>query len=317
MKQVFISYSTYDLLKTIEIRDMLENNGVSCWIGNRDIPPGANYTEEITQAINQCEFFVLMLTQNAEKSQYVISELECAVEKKKVIIPYLLEKFNISEKVKFHFRNHNWISAFEDPQQAKISLLNTIQRNMGMNISCKHDIRVSGAEGTAIVTDVTDIRYGKHRIPVVSNAEGKYQIVCRHCEYEYIDDTDYQQRVREWEKIEAKMRKIVECSFIVSCVFGIGGSIYGLLSQNMSLVIHIIWLLISLVPILVVGAMSETKEPNEKDANSYTVDYDETFCIKTFYCPKCHREFKVRIPIAERDKFIFKKNETDFSRNIL
>lgn len=83
MKQVFLSYSTMDILETIELRDFLEENGVSCWMGKRDIQPGANYTVEITSAIDQCEIFVLILTENAQNSQYVISELECARAKKK------------------------------------------------------------------------------------------------------------------------------------------------------------------------------------------------------------------------------------------
>lgn len=136
-KQVFLSYSTYDVLRTIEIRDMLETNGISCWIGNRDILPGANYAEEITLAIEQCTVFVLILSENAQKSQYVISELECARAKKKPIIPYIIKEFDVSESLVFHIRNYQGIQEKENKDEAEEKLVLGIKHWCNTAVNCK------------------------------------------------------------------------------------------------------------------------------------------------------------------------------------
>lgn len=128
MKRVFLSYSTHDVVRATELRDFLESNDISCWIGNRDILPGSNYTEEITDAISGCEVFVLLLSRNAQNSQYVISELEYAIEKGKTVIPYILEDFPISKNVWFHIRIHQGIFAYKDEHAAKARLLSGIRK---------------------------------------------------------------------------------------------------------------------------------------------------------------------------------------------
>ena len=61
MKEVFISYSTVDAVQAETVRNVLEKNGLSCWMAPRDIPGGSNYTKEIPIAIRNCKVFVLIL----------------------------------------------------------------------------------------------------------------------------------------------------------------------------------------------------------------------------------------------------------------
>ena len=42
MKEVFISYSTVDAVQAETVRNVLEKNGLSCWMAPRDIPGGSN-----------------------------------------------------------------------------------------------------------------------------------------------------------------------------------------------------------------------------------------------------------------------------------
>lgn len=317
MKQVFLSYSTIDILQTIELRDFLEKNGIDCWMGKRDIPPGGDYTVEITSAIDQCEVFVLVLTENAQNSQYVISEIECARSKKKRIIPYMLKDFPISESLEFHLRNRQRIHAYENKAKAEQTLLCAIQTKGGKpnagNPENPHCVESELRQNTQI----QDIRYGKHRMPVIPLENGKYQIVCKLCEHEYIDDTDFQKRLFEWTEKRELIDKLSWIFLFVQCIFGLFGALYGLISQSMSWVIHVLWGLISAVPIIAISVLSEEEKPTEHGAEPYPVQYDESFCTKTFCCAKCHREFTAKIPILERDKFIFKKNKSDSERKIM
>ena len=69
MRQVFISYSSKDFAQAQSVRHVLEQNGITCWMAPADIPGGSNYTKEIPVAIRGCQAFVLMLSNNAQKSQ--------------------------------------------------------------------------------------------------------------------------------------------------------------------------------------------------------------------------------------------------------
>ena len=101
MKEVFISYSTKDAASAEAVRNVLEKNGLSCWMAPRDIPGGSNYTKEIPVAIRNCKVFVLILSENAQKSHWVLKELDSAVNCGKVILPFMLEDFVLSDEFDF------------------------------------------------------------------------------------------------------------------------------------------------------------------------------------------------------------------------
>lgn len=101
MKEVFISYSTKDAASAETVRGVLEKNGLSCWMAPRDIPGGSNYTKEIPVAIRNCKVFVLILSENAQSSHWVLKELDSAVNCGKVILPFMLEDFVLSDEFDF------------------------------------------------------------------------------------------------------------------------------------------------------------------------------------------------------------------------
>lgn len=125
-KQVFISYRTSDENMAIEIRDFLEGNGISCWFGNREIPGGADYAKKITAAIRECDLVVLLLSQNAQESWYIRSELEWAVKFKKPIIPVFLEDCNVNSEFGFHLTFSQQIKAYENREAANAKLLASV-----------------------------------------------------------------------------------------------------------------------------------------------------------------------------------------------
>ena len=126
--QVFLSYSTTDLKQTLEIRDYLESNQISCWIAKRNIPGGTDYAIEIPKAIDQCDFFLLILTASSQKSQFVRNELEWAIKKNKKIIPFMLHEFNLDRPIEFHLQHHQRINVYEvGDVSAKKSLLQILQ----------------------------------------------------------------------------------------------------------------------------------------------------------------------------------------------
>ena len=127
MKEVFISYSTIDLENAETVRNVLEKNGISCWMAPRDIPGGSNYTKEIPIAIRNCKIFVLILSKNAQKSQWVLKELDSAVNHGKVVLPFMLEDFILNDEFNFLLTGAQRYAAYKKKTEIMETFINRIK----------------------------------------------------------------------------------------------------------------------------------------------------------------------------------------------
>ena len=127
MKEVFISYSTIDAINAETVRNILEKNGLSCWMAPRDIPGGSNYTKEIPIAIRNCKVFVLILSKNAQSSQWVLKELDSAVNCGKVILPFMLEECILNDEFNFLLTGTQRYAAYQKKAEALETLISRIR----------------------------------------------------------------------------------------------------------------------------------------------------------------------------------------------
>lgn len=123
MKEVFISYSTIDTANAETIRNVLEKNGLSCWMAPRDIPGGSNYTKEIPIAIRNCKVFLLILSKNAQSSQWVLKELDSAVNAGKAILPFMLEDCALNDEFNFLLTGAQRYSAYQKTAETMEALI--------------------------------------------------------------------------------------------------------------------------------------------------------------------------------------------------
>lgn len=127
MKEVFISYSTLDSVSAETLRDILETNGISCWMAPRDIPGGSNYTKEIPIAIRGCTVFLLVLSQNAQNSHWVLKELDSAVNAGKVILPFMLEECILNDEFNFLLTGAQRYAAYQKKAEVLENLIRRIR----------------------------------------------------------------------------------------------------------------------------------------------------------------------------------------------
>ena len=127
MKEVFISYSTKDFASAETVRDVLETNGLSCWMAPRDIPGGSNYTKEIPIAIRGCSVFVLILSANAQSSHWVLKELDSAVNAGKVILPFMLEDCILNDEFNFLLTGAQRYAAYQKKAEALETLIRRVR----------------------------------------------------------------------------------------------------------------------------------------------------------------------------------------------
>ena len=139
MKEVFISYSSVDLTQANTVRTVLEKNGLSCWMAPRDIPGGSNYTKEIPIAIRNCKVFVLILSENAQSSHWVLKELDSAVNSGKVILPFMLEDCALNDEFNFLLTGAQRYAAYQKKAEAMETLIGRIRGILDAPSAYKND----------------------------------------------------------------------------------------------------------------------------------------------------------------------------------
>ena len=95
--KVFISYETTtgsSLAK--HLSNSLSKLNLTSFVAERDIQKGNDWRTSIDKALNNCNIFILLITNLALKSEEVRKEIEYAIENKKEIFP--CKKINVSEE---------------------------------------------------------------------------------------------------------------------------------------------------------------------------------------------------------------------------
>ena len=126
-RDVFISYSSAEYAVAARMRAILQSSGITCWMAPEDIPGGSNYTKEIPTAIRGCQVFVLMMSEQAQSSHWVLKELNAAVNEGKLILPFMLENCELIDEFNFLLSGAQWFPAFQDPGNAMEKLTERVK----------------------------------------------------------------------------------------------------------------------------------------------------------------------------------------------
>jgi serine/threonine protein kinase len=88
-QHVFISYSRRDTVYAHQLREHLQNNNFNVWIDDA-IEHGDQWFLQIHEAIKTCAAFLVVMTEDAENSEWVHKEILLAKRYKRPIFPLLL-----------------------------------------------------------------------------------------------------------------------------------------------------------------------------------------------------------------------------------
>jgi hypothetical protein len=112
---VFISYATAQKALAFELTQRFEADGVRCWIAPRDIPAGKTWVAAIMAAIKSSRLMLVLLSDQANKSQQVAREVGEAAEEGISILPVRVENLPLSEYLLYYLRATHWFDAFDRP----------------------------------------------------------------------------------------------------------------------------------------------------------------------------------------------------------
>jgi peroxiredoxin len=113
--EVFVCHSSQDSEPAQSICDSLEKGRVRCWIAPRNIPPGMKYSSAIVKAIEECRVVLLVLSGRSNASQHVLHEIELAVNRKRIIIPFRIEDVTLSSDLEYFLSTYQRFDGFPGP----------------------------------------------------------------------------------------------------------------------------------------------------------------------------------------------------------
>ena len=146
---VFLSYSAADREAALAVLEGLEGNGIRCWIAPRDIPAGAEYGQEIVEAVRACRVFVVVFSASANTSPHVRREVERAVSAGRVIVPFRIEDVAPTGAMEYALGNTHWLDALTAPLAPHVAtLVATLRRLTGPAVS-----RAAGEPPARTATD--------------------------------------------------------------------------------------------------------------------------------------------------------------------
>ena len=94
-RRTFISYSRINKDFALNLARELRASGFDIWLDQLDIPAGARWDDEVEQALEDCEIFMVILTPASSKSDNVKDEIGYAIDTGKRILPILLENAKV------------------------------------------------------------------------------------------------------------------------------------------------------------------------------------------------------------------------------
>lgn len=120
----FISYSSKDKDIAVKILDAIESTGHTCWIAPRNIPYGTPYARAIMEGIDECDTFLVIITDNSIKSEDVLNEVDNAHAIKRTIIPVRLTDTRLPRELNYYLSRTQWLNLDANNPREIVTLLN-------------------------------------------------------------------------------------------------------------------------------------------------------------------------------------------------
>lgn len=186
---VYICYDERDLEIAKKVCDNFEDNGLDCWLKNRDA--GVKHmVDEIMGAIKKAKVMVLLYSENSKQSNFVNNEVDIAFAEKRSILVYQIDESKLEGGLEFFLRNKPWIKAYPNPEdkfdalvkdtsklvkeqaRADRNIVNVIKKNKLKVIGVVAVLLIIGVVGYMMLgnesgtTNATQIKAGEYELKI-------------------------------------------------------------------------------------------------------------------------------------------------------
>lgn len=134
--EVFISYSSKNSEMAENIYRMLASKGYYSWKAPESIPSGADYAEEIAQALGQTKVVVWLMTPESLKSVWVRKEIGVAFSNGCHVIPCRMNDVKPTGAFGFMLEGTQAVDCFEGDMEFKI------QKELGRYLGVRENLQL-------------------------------------------------------------------------------------------------------------------------------------------------------------------------------
>lgn len=161
-QRVFISYSRKDLEFVKRLAADLEARGLSVWLDKGDIHPGADWRKALVDAVTDCAAFLLVISPDSVKSQYVQQELSMAEAHHKAIIPLFYRTTKVPPAVEAQIGDHQYIWFNQGGYAENFADLARGLVALGVTLKAAPEMTPAELEARrqAILTDKVSVKWG-------------------------------------------------------------------------------------------------------------------------------------------------------------
>lgn len=126
LPSIFLAHDSADKFFARKLAEQLRDSGITVWIDEAEIKVGDSLTQKISKAIEESDFFGLLISHESVNSEWVKKELEIALqreirERRVVVFPILIEKVEIPA-----FLRDKHYADFTNPEKFVSSLRNLV-----------------------------------------------------------------------------------------------------------------------------------------------------------------------------------------------
>lgn len=112
-EEIFISYARKDRERAGPIVELFRDKGYSYWMDEGNIEAARLWSEQIVQAIKECEVLVLLVSENSLASDNVHKEVMLASETNKRILPIYLEPCDLPDRFRYQLAGIQHIEFYD------------------------------------------------------------------------------------------------------------------------------------------------------------------------------------------------------------
>ncbi len=142
---VFISHSSIDKNIADAVCAALEDEGIRCWIAPRDIRPGDSWGASIIKGIEESRAMVIVFSTNSNESKQVMREVERAIQKNVVVVPFRIDGVEPSADMEYFLSATHWLDAKTPEMDAHLAKLSATVKSILNKSTPENDTRTIAA----------------------------------------------------------------------------------------------------------------------------------------------------------------------------
>lgn len=112
---IFISYSRRDTPVADRVCAALDRAGITYFIDRKGIAGGMEFPRQLAYAIVNSSIFLLLASKNSYESPYINNEITFAFNRRRTMLPYIIDDSEMPLELEFTFAKINWRTISEHP----------------------------------------------------------------------------------------------------------------------------------------------------------------------------------------------------------